>query len=491
MAFDFEIDHERGEVAQLKVIGVGGAGGNAVNRMVDFGLTGVEFVSVNTDKQALHTSKADVKVQIGEKATKGLGAGANPEVGRMAAEESVELLTDAIRGADLVFITAGMGGGTGTGAAPIVARIAKEMGILTVGVVTKPFNFEGRSRMNNAIAGIRQLRDVVDTLIIIPNQRLLSIVGNAPAEEALKVADDVLRQGVQGICDLITCPTMINSDFADVRTIVAEKGMAHMGIGNATGDKRCSEAAKQAIESPLLETSINGAKGVLLNVVGGKNLGMLEVDEAASLIADAADPDAKIIFAMGIDESMGDAVRVTVIATGFDWPAELSNNQPINNPAETIRAESIANGNASGGNRTWDNVGRETSGWDNNVREAEQLPRRKPMPMNNPEPTMRDSRNSFPPSRNKEYGRPSVNQQEREEYYENAEYSNYSELRDFENTNMNRNTQNDLEEMENVGRYYEDAPVRKSRTVEKTRRYNSREREKNGLDLPSFLRDKK
>lgn len=338
MAFDLEIDNKDGNVAQLKVIGVGGAGGNAVNRMIEFGLHGVEFVSVNTDVQALNSSKADVKVQIGERATKGLGAGADPQVGKAAATESVELLTDAIKGADLVFITAGMGGGTGTGAAPVVANIAKEMGILTVGVVTKPFNFEGRSRMKNALAGIRELRDVVDTLIIIPNQRLLSIVGNAPAAEALKVADDVLRQGVQGICDLITCPTMINSDFADVRAIVAEKGMAHMGIGTATGDKRCITAATQAIESPLLETSIAGAKGVLLNVVGGPTLGMLEIDEAGKIIAEAADPDAKIIFAMGIDESMGDSVRVTVIATGFDWPAELDNSaspaKPEQKPAQ-------------------------------------------------------------------------------------------------------------------------------------------------------------
>ena len=343
MAFDLEIDNKDGNVAQLKVIGVGGAGGNAVNRMIEFGLHGVEFVSVNTDVQALNSSKADVKVQIGERATKGLGAGADPQVGKAAATESVELLTDAIRGADLVFITAGMGGGTGTGAAPVVASIAKEMGILTVGVVTKPFNFEGRSRMKNALAGIRELRDVVDTLIIIPNQRLLSIVGNAPAAEALKVADDVLRQGVQGICDLITCPTMINSDFADVRAIVAEKGMAHMGIGTATGDKRCVTAATQAIESPLLETSIAGAKGVLLNVVGGSNLGMLEIDEACIIIADASDPDAKIIFAMGIDENMGDSVRVTVIATGFDWPAELDNGiapaKPEQKPSQPEKVE--------------------------------------------------------------------------------------------------------------------------------------------------------
>ncbi len=349
MAFDIEIDNDRGPIAQLKVVGVGGAGGNAVNRMVECNLNGVEFISINTDKQALFNSKADIKVQIGEKATRGLGAGAKPEVGKAAAEESVEAITDAMRGADLVFITAGMGGGTGTGAAPIVAKAAKDMGILTVGVVTKPFLFEGRARMRNAIVGIQNLRDVVDTLIVIPNQRLLSIVGNAPADEALRVADDVLRQGVQGISDLITYPSMINSDFADVRTIMSERGMAHMGIGIAKGDKRCIEATKQAIASPLLETSIDGARGVLLNVVGGSTLGLLEVSEAAELIENAADTNAYIIWAMGIDESLGDSVRVTVIATGFDWPEELQsdrresapNTESVSEP--TSRSSSLRN----------------------------------------------------------------------------------------------------------------------------------------------------
>ena len=333
MAFDVELDNERGNVAQLKVVGVGGAGGNAVNRMVEFGLSGVEFISVNTDKQALFTSKADVTVQIGEKATKGLGAGSNPEVGRSAAEESVKDIEEVLRGADLVFVTAGMGGGTGTGAAPIIAKIAKELGILTVGVVTKPFNFEGRPRMRNAIAGIKELRDVVDTLIVIPNQRLLSVVGKAPMDEALRTADDVLRQGVQGISDIITHPTMINSDFADVRTIIAEKGMAHMGIGTAQGENRCLEAAKQAVASPLLETTIDGARGVLINIIGDTSLSMAEIDEAVSLVSDAADPDARIIFSMGMDDSMSDTVRVTVIATGFDWPEELNDNPPARNYA--------------------------------------------------------------------------------------------------------------------------------------------------------------
>ncbi|MBR6006949.1 MAG: cell division protein FtsZ [Clostridia bacterium] len=331
MAFDVELDNERGNVAQLKVVGVGGAGGNAVNRMVEFGLGGVEFISVNTDKQALFTSKADVTVQIGEKATKGLGAGSNPDVGKAAAQESVKELEEVLRGADLVFVTAGMGGGTGTGAAPIIAGIAKDLGILTVGVVTKPFNFEGRPRMRNAIEGIRELRDVVDTLIVIPNQRLLSVVGKAPMDEALRTADDVLRQGVQGISDIITHPTMINSDFADVRTIIAEKGMAHMGIGTAQGDNRCLEAAKQAVASPLLETTIDGAKGVLINIVGDNSLSMAEIDEAVSLVSDAADPDARIIFSMGMDDDMADTVRVTVIATGFEWPEELSDNPPARN----------------------------------------------------------------------------------------------------------------------------------------------------------------
>ena len=347
MAFEIELDNDRGNVAQLKVVGVGGAGGNAVNRMVDFGVRGVEFIAVNTDKQALNTSSADVRIQIGEKVTKGLGAGSKPEVGKAAAEESIKDIEESLRGADLVFVTAGMGGGTGTGAAPIVAKKAKDLGILTVGVVTKPFNFEGRPRMKNAIDGIRELRDVVDTLIVIPNQRLLSIVGKAPVEEALRTADDVLRQGVQGISDIITNPTMINSDFADVRTILAEKGMAHMGIGNAKGDDRCAEAARTAIASPLLETTIDGAKGVLINIVGDSTLSMIEIDEAVSLVQDAADPDASIIFSMGTDESLDDTVRVTVIATGFEWPDEFNAvGHHVNNRVsgmirggETIRRE--------------------------------------------------------------------------------------------------------------------------------------------------------
>ena len=363
MAFEIELDNDRGNVAQLKVVGVGGAGGNAVNRMVDFGVRGVEFIAVNTDKQALNTSNADVRIQIGEKVTKGLGAGSKPEVGKAAAEESIQDIEEALRGADLVFVTAGMGGGTGTGAAPIVAKKAKDLGILTVGVVTKPFNFEGRPRMKNAIDGIRELRDVVDTLIVIPNQRLLAIVGKAPVEEALRTADDVLRQGVQGISDIITNPTIINSDFADVRTILAEKGMAHMGIGTATGDERCAEAARQAVASPLLETTIDGAKGVLINIVGDSSLSMLEIDEAVSLVQEAADPDASIIFSMGTDDSLSDTVRVTVIATGFEWPDEFNEvGHHVNN-------------RVSGMIRGGETVRREERGGDDSVRRPAHSPR--------------------------------------------------------------------------------------------------------------------
>ena len=314
----FEQDLEGASFAQIKVIGVGGAGCNAVNRMVQYGLQGVEFIAVNTDKQALSMNKGDSKIQIGEKLTKGLGAGADPEIGRKAADESRDLIQEALRGADMVFITAGMGGGTGTGAAPIVAQCAKEMGILTVGVVTKPFTFEGRVRMRNAEAGIENLKPAVDTLITIPNDKLIALVGKASLPDALRVADDVLRQGIQGISDLIAVPSMINLDFADVKTIMKEKGMAHMGIGTACGEKRASEAAKQAVESPLLETSIDGAKGILINITGGPDLSLLEVNEAAELIQQSADPDANIIFGADIDESMGDALRITVIATGFD-----------------------------------------------------------------------------------------------------------------------------------------------------------------------------
>ncbi len=323
-----EMDFESGQFAQLKVVGVGGAGNNAVNRMIQYGLRGVEFIAVNTDKQALYLSRANQKIQIGEKLTKGLGAGADPEIGRKAAEESRDQISQALKGADLVFITAGMGGGTGTGAAPIVAECAKEMGILTVGVVTKPFKFEGKVRMRNAENGIQNLKPAVDTLITIPNDRLLDVVKTSSLVDALRVADDVLRQGIQGISDLIAVPSMINLDFADVKSVMKEKGMAHMGIGVASGDKRAVEAARQAVESPLLETTINGAKGVLMNITGGMDLGLFEVNEAAELIQATADPDANIIWGAGIDEEMGDSLRITVIATGFDIsPLEAQQQQ--------------------------------------------------------------------------------------------------------------------------------------------------------------------
>ena len=349
MPLEFQIDNDTANIAQIKVVGVGGAGGNAVNRMIDYGLKGVEFISVNTDHQALYKSKADVKVQIGEKATGKLGAGSDPAVGKAAAEESRDAITDVLRGADLVFITAGMGGGTGTGASPIIAEIARELGILTVAVVTKPFEFEGKNRANSAISGIRSLRDVVDTLIIIPNQKLVSIVGKRPMREAFMVADDVLRQGVQGICDIITHPDTINSDFADVRTIISAKGMAHMGISTASGDDRCVTAARQAINSPMLETSIDGAKGVLFNVVGDPSLSMEEIDEAGRLIRDAVDPNANFIFSMGIDDNLEDEVRITVIATGFEYSDEYLDPkaEPAKEEAQPAAAKSAQDDQAA------------------------------------------------------------------------------------------------------------------------------------------------
>ena len=329
----FEQDFEGASFAQIKVIGVGGAGCNAVNRMVQYGLQGVEFIAVNTDKQALSMNKGDNKIQIGEKLTKGLGAGADPEIGRKAADESRDLIQEALRGADMVFITAGMGGGTGTGAAPIVAQCAKEMGILTVGVVTKPFTFEGRVRMRNAEAGIENLKPAVDTLITIPNDKLIALVGKASLPDALRVADDVLRQGIQGISDLIAVPAMINLDFADVKTIMESGGMAHMGIGVGKGETRLVDAANKAISSPLLETKIDGARAVLINVTGGADISIVDINEAANLIMEAADPDANIIFGAGIDETMDDEVRITVIATGFE-KTPFPTKEPARKPRE-------------------------------------------------------------------------------------------------------------------------------------------------------------
>jgi cell division protein FtsZ len=309
-------------MANIKVVGVGGAGNNGVNRMVDAGVKGVEFISINTDKQALELSKASKKIQIGEKLTRGLGAGANPEIGKCSAEESRAEIAEALKGADMVFVTSGMGGGTGTGAAPIVAEVSKQMGILTVAVVTKPFPFEGKRRMNQAEIGINELKETVDTLITIPNEKLLQVVEkNTSVTDAFKMADDVLKQGVQGICDLITVPGLVNLDFADVKTIMLDAGIAHMGIGRASGEHRAQEAARQAIHSPLLETSIEGAGGVLINVTGGKDLGLLEINEAAELVQKSVDPEANIIFGAVIDESMTDEIVITVIATGFEKPS--------------------------------------------------------------------------------------------------------------------------------------------------------------------------
>jgi cell division protein FtsZ len=315
LEFDIDMDN----FARIKVVGVGGGGNNAVNRMIDAGLRGVDFIAVNTDKQALFLSKANTKIQIGEKLTKGLGSGANPDIGEKAANESRDEIAMAIKDADMVFVTAGMGGGTGTGAVPVIAQIARELGILTVGVVTKPFMFEGRKRMQYAEKGVENLKSVVDTLVTIPNDRLLQIADKKTSMlEAFRIADDVLRQGVQGISDLIAVPGLINLDFADVKTIMLETGLAHMGIGKGTGDNKAEEAAKQAISSPLLETSIEGAKGVLLNITGGPDLGLQEVNLAAELIQNSADPEANIIFGAVIDENLKDEMLITVIATGFD-----------------------------------------------------------------------------------------------------------------------------------------------------------------------------
>lgn len=314
-----ELEPSAYNYAVIKVVGVGGGGSNAVNRMIRASLHGVDFIAVNTDAQALGLSEATEKIQIGQKLTKGLGAGANPEIGKRAAEESRDQIAEALKGADMVFITAGMGGGTGTGASPVIASIAKELGALTVGVVTRPFSFEGKPRAQAAEAGTRALREQVDTLIVIPNDRLLQVVDKRTSMlEAFRVADDVLRQGVQGISDLITVPGLINLDFADVRTVMTETGTALMGIGVASGENRAAEAARTAISSPLLETSIEGARGVLLNITGDANLGLYEVNEAAAIIQQAVDPEANIIFGAVIDESLHDEIRVTVIATGFD-----------------------------------------------------------------------------------------------------------------------------------------------------------------------------
>ncbi|MBN1915765.1 cell division protein FtsZ [Candidatus Dojkabacteria bacterium] len=306
-------------LAKIKVVGIGGGGGNAINNMINnYNIEGVEFISVNTDAQALNNSQAEVKLRIGDEVTRGLGSGGNPNIGKKAAEESVDLLHEHLAGADMVFITAGMGGGTGTGAAPVIAGISKNLGALTVAIVTKPFSFEGKKRMSTALEGVSALRDKVDTLIVVPNQRLMEITDkNISFLEAMKRVDDVLAHAVKSIANLITTAGLINVDFADVKTIMANAGTALMGMGSGTGDDRAAEATRQAVSSPLLELSIEGAKGVLFNVISGKNLAMYEVDEAARIISDAAHPDANVIFGATIDESLDDEFQITILATGF------------------------------------------------------------------------------------------------------------------------------------------------------------------------------
>ncbi|MFD4798605.1 cell division protein FtsZ [Streptomyces anulatus] len=344
-------------LAVIKVIGVGGGGVNAINRMIEVGLKGVEFIAINTDAQALLMSDADVKLDVGRELTRGLGAGANPAVGRKAAEDHREEIEEVLKGADMVFVTAGEGGGTGTGGAPVVANIARSLGALTIGVVTRPFTFEGRRRANQAEDGIAELREEVDTLIVIPNDRLLSISDRQVSVlDAFKSADQVLLSGVQGITDLITTPGLINLDFADVKSVMSEAGSALMGIGSARGDDRAVAAAEMAISSPLLEASIDGARGVLLSISGGSDLGLFEINEAAQLVSEAAHPEANIIFGAVIDDALGDEVRVTVIAAGFDGgqpPARRENVLGANSnkreePAAPVRSSAESTRSAGG-----------------------------------------------------------------------------------------------------------------------------------------------
>ena len=339
---DNELNYMMDGTATIKVIGVGGAGNNAVNRMIEAGIRNVEFIAVNTDRQTLNESKASTKIQIGDKITRGLGAGANPDIGSQAAEESRAQIAEVLKGADMVFVTAGMGGGTGTGAAPIVAATAKEMGILTIGVVTKPFTFEGKKRLAQAERGVASLKGKVDTLVVIPNDKLLQVIDRKTSMiEAFRMADDILSQGVQGISDLISVPGVINLDFADVRTIMLNQGMAHMGIGTACGENRAEDAAKQAIQSPLLETSIEGARGIIINITGGSDMGLHEANTAAELVQRSADPEANIIFGTVIDEAMGDELQITVIATGFEKEEERRMGSPYENiVADTWRKRS-------------------------------------------------------------------------------------------------------------------------------------------------------
>ena len=355
-------------VASIKVIGVGGGGNNAVNRMINANITSAQFVAINTDKQALLMSKAELRLQIGEKLTRGLGAGADPDIGQKAAEESKASISELLKDCDLVFITAGMGGGTGTGAAPIVAQLAKEMGILTIAVVTKPFGFEGKRRMENADRGIENLRKYVDTLVIIPNDKLLKLVPKGtPIVEAFRYADDVLRQGIQGISDLIVQPNMINLDFADVRSVMKNRGLAHMGIGHAKGENKTLEAVRQAVSSPLLETTIEGATGVILNIKGGNDMALDEVYEAADLVKEVLDPECNIIFGAGIDEAMNDEVEITIIATGFPGSENILEKKEKTENAEQIKKD-IATFNGFGA-KPYDNYLGSTIGLRNNMQQ--------------------------------------------------------------------------------------------------------------------------
>lgn len=349
---DFTFDSDDNKNAVIKVIGVGGAGGNAVNRMIDDGVQGVSFIAANTDVQALNSNKAEDKIQLGPKLTRGLGAGSHPEVGQKAAEESEQTIEDALKGADMIFITAGMGGGTGTGAAPVVAKIARETGALTVGVVTRPFSFEGPKRSRNAAEGITQLKQYVDTLVIIANNRLLEMVDKkTPMMDAFKEADNVLKQGVQGISDLITSTDYVNLDFADVKTVMENQGAALMGIGRASGENRTVEATKLAISSPLLEVSIDGAKQVLLNITGGPDLTLFEAQDASEIVSKAAGDDVNIIFGTSINPNLGDEVVVTVIATGIDSAAEEAASKQLPGRSHQIKAqpkkENVSNDNTT------------------------------------------------------------------------------------------------------------------------------------------------
>ncbi|WHY91500.1 cell division protein FtsZ [Neobacillus cucumis] len=435
-----EFDDNFDQFATIKVIGVGGGGNNAVNRMIEAGVEGVEFIAVNTDAQALNQSKAEITMQIGGALTRGLGAGANPEIGRKAAEESKQQIEEVLAGADMVFVTAGMGGGTGTGAAPAIAKIARKLGALTIGVVTRPFKFEGLKRSKNAEIGINAIGEAVDTLIIIPNDRLLEIVDKkTPMVEAFREADNVLRQGVQGISDLIAVPGLINLDFADVKTVMSHKGTALMGIGIATGSNRAAEAARKALNSPLLETSINGAQGVIMNITGGNNLSLFEVQEAADIVADASHEELNMIFGSVINENLQDEIIVTVIATGFNEEEETVVETPSLPSMEEIS----------------DTYHRE-----------HRLPRRPREPRYQSEPVQEYDRYSEPPR--EDYNRYSEPPRE--------DYNRYSEppRRDYDRYSK--------PPREDYDRYSE--PQK-----ENYDRYN--EQTKDPLDIPSFLRNRR